>query len=199
MKKLLICLLSIFILGCFVACNDSNDQSNELNENTPVYTGMTVSNEFPSDSSQEQAFANKAAINRIHSYRKFSKGGEHKPGFDLNGVLEVEGSDRSKYYANKGEDIYITIHINNPRQFDILSFTLNGMKYQSYMFEDGSNSENLILKLNVGEAEGMVEYTMDEIKYVEGTEIKNAVMKGDKTVSVGICPDAILQKIQSDI
>ena len=102
-------------------------------------------------------------------------------------TLKVEGAVEQRYYANPNEDIYITIHIDNPDNYEILSFTLNGEKYSSYMFEEGSDMENLILKVNVGDVEGCIlEYTIDAIKYVDGTEIKDVRMEGDKTVSVGV-------------
>ncbi len=100
--------------------------------------------------------------------------------------LVVEGTAEKIYYAQPNQDIYITVHVSNPDNFEILSFTLNGKVYSSYMFEDGSDMENLILKYNVGDVEGMVEYTIDAIKYVDGTEIKDVVMAGDKTVQCGV-------------
>lgn len=100
--------------------------------------------------------------------------------------LKVEGAVEKIYYAQPNQDIYITIHVSNPDNFEILSFTLNEKKYSSYMFEEGSDMENLILKVNVGDVEGMVEYTIDAIKYVDGTEIKDVVMEGDKTVQCGV-------------
>ena len=103
--------------------------------------------------------------------------------------LKVEGAADKIYYAKPNEEIYITIHISNPDSYEILSFTLNGKKYSSYMFEDGSDMENLILKVNVGEVEGIVEYTIDAIKYVDGTQIKDVRMEGDQTVRAGVATD----------
>lgn len=100
--------------------------------------------------------------------------------------LEIIGSDKRMYYATPGEDIYITIHINNPDDFEIVSFTLNGKKYSDYMFEDGSDMENIILKYNVGMESGIVEYTIDAIKYIDGTTIKDVTIGGSKTVTAGI-------------
>ncbi len=100
--------------------------------------------------------------------------------------LDVVGSEIPIYYAELGEDIFITIHIDNPDNFEIMSFTLNGEKYSSYMFEYGSDMENIILKRNVGYVTGIVEYTIDAIKYVDGTEIKDVKIGGDKTVRAGI-------------
>ena len=103
--------------------------------------------------------------------------------------LEIVGGAKPIYYAEKGQDIYITVHIDNPDNYEILSFTLNGNKYSSYMFEDGSDMENLILKVNVGDVEGVQEYTIDAIKYVDGTDIKDVRMDGNKTVRAGIATD----------
>ncbi len=100
-------------------------------------------------------------------------------------VPETE-SGQALYYTMPNRDLYITVHVSNPDNFEILSFTLNGKVYSSYMFEDGSDMENLILKVNVGEIEGIVEYTIDAIKYVDGTEIKDVRMEGDRTVRIGV-------------
>ncbi len=88
------------------------------------------------------------------------------------------------YYAMPNEDIYIYVYLTNPAGYEILSFTLNGVKYSSYMFEVGSDMELLILKYNVGNVAGLQEYTIDAIKYVDGEQIKDVEMKGDQTVRV---------------
>ena len=54
------------------------------------------------------------------------------------------------------------------------------------MFEYGSNMENLILKVNVGENPGLISYTIDAIKYVDGEKIKDVKMSGEKTVNIGV-------------
>ena len=105
---------------------------------------------------------------------------------EIKDSLKVVGSGQEIYYATQNQDIYIHIHIHNPDQFEILSFTLNGQKYSSYMFEAGSTQELLILKLNVGNASGIVDYTIDQIKYIDGTEIKDVMIDGNKTVKVGV-------------
>ena len=37
-----------------------------------------------------------------------------------------------------------------------------------------------------GDAEGIVEYTIDAIKYIDGTEIKDVIIDGNKTVMAGV-------------
>jgi len=98
----------------------------------------------------------------------------------------VIGSKEDIYYASVNEDIYVTIKLSNPDNYEIMSFTLNEKKYSNYMFEDGSDMENLILKVNVGSQAGIKEYTIDAIKYIDGTEIKDVIMDGDKTVKAGV-------------
>ena len=105
---------------------------------------------------------------------------------EIKSSLNVVGSPDAIYYATPGEDIYINIHIDNPDNFEIMSFTINGKKYSSYMFEEGSDMETIVLKYNVGDAAGIVEYTIDAIKYIDGTEIKDVIIDGNKTVMAGI-------------
>ena len=105
---------------------------------------------------------------------------------EIKSSLSVVGSPDTIYYAEPNQDIYINIHIDNPDSFEIMSFTLNGKKYSSYMFEEGSDMETIVLKYNVGNAAGIVEYTIDAIKYIDGTEIKDVIIDGNKTVMAGV-------------
>ena len=118
---------------------------------------------------------------------------------EIKDSLDVIGSTKGIYYAAPNQDIYINIHISNPDKYEILSFTLNGEKYSSYMFEQGSTLETLILKVNVGNASGIVEYTIDQIKYVDGTEIKDVKIDGEKTVKAGIKTENQVSSIISNV
>ena len=165
----------------------------------PVYLGMTVSSDSPLTpqaavspfphftlydtlSPQFALLAHKE--NGLHDNRPNQKPASSQT---MEKPSDLDPQSGAKlYYANQNEDLYITIHIDNPDKFEILSFTLNGEKYSSYMFEPGSDMENLILRCNVGNAVGVVEYTIDAIKYVDGTEIKDVRMDGDRTIRVGV-------------
>ena len=118
---------------------------------------------------------------------------------EIESSLKVIGSPDTVYYANPNQDIYINIHISNPDDFEIMSFTLNGKKYSSYMFEDGSDMETIILKYNVGNASGIVEYTIDAIKYIDGTEIKDVIIDGDTTVKAGVKVDGQVTATVKDL
>ena len=89
-------------------------------------------------------------------------------------------------FVDLNETFFVSVKLANPDNFVILSFTLNGVFYQSFQFEDGSNSETLILEVAAGDIPGLKEYTIDAIKYIDGTNIKDVFMQGDKTIKVGI-------------
>lgn len=164
----------------------------------PIYQGMSVSDMAPVVS--EQAWMEGAPIllsasGDIHGARpeidKKKPFGQTKKDVaeTIKDSLNIKPTSDQRYYAGKNSDIYITVHLSNPDEFEILSFTLNGVKYSNYMFEAGSDLENLILKVNTGDHDGVVSYTIDAIKYVDGTEIKDVRMEGERTVDVVITPE----------
>ncbi len=183
----------------------------------PVYEGMTVSESNPmlgrGNGNLPALDSGASVINNGNGNGNNGDNGNHyghykgdhvkgdddldheKPFGDNNTIEDAIDSDISAeaaqdmYYADPNEDVFVTVHIDNPSGYEILSFTLNGEKYSSYMFEYGSDLENLILKVNVGDVEGIQEYTIDQIKYVDGTDIKDVKMEGDKTVKIGVYTD----------
>lgn len=168
MKKVLI--LSIVLVLLFSLC--SCDMEPTTDKQVPIYEGMTISSATAPITKgideKTRVFANGFLAD------KDDKGNNFKD-------VEIESED---YYADLGEDIFITIHINNPDNFEILSFTLNGEKYCSYMFEYGSNMESIIIKCNVGRESGEHEYTIDAIKYVDKQAIKDVMIRGNQTIKV---------------
>ena len=98
-------------------------------------------------------------------------------------VIETEGVD---FFTSKGEKYLVTVHLYNPSSFEILSFSLDGKKYQSYEFKEGSNSTELIIELTAPNISGVKDLTIDAIKYVDATEIKDVRMEGEKTIHIGV-------------
>jgi len=182
------------------------DQVTDGNKQVPVYQGMTIT------SSSEHVISPLSYLSNKEDFDYGKDNGNHNGHFkgdhsgknedinkeepfpdadgsiedEIKSSLDVIGSPDTIYYAKPNEDIYINIHINNPDNFEIMSFTLNGKKYSSYMFEEGSDMETIVLKYNVGDSAGIVEYTIDAIKYIDGTEIKDVIIDGNKTVMAGI-------------
>ncbi len=188
------------ILTCiFAACDKVGEKQ------VPVYKGMTISRNFAMASattaSDDVGNADlQGEQGRVEGdYDKRDDDFDQNKPFEdpnapsienkANSTLDVVGAAESIYYADKNQDIFITIRLSNPDSYEILSFTLNGKKYSNYMFENGSDMENLVLKVNVGDVGGIVEYTIDAIKYVDGTDIKDVRMDGDRTVKAGVRAD----------
>ena len=183
------------ILTCIFAACDKGAKERQI----PVYKGMAISRSFArtsattaDDSATSQDKQGQVEGDHDHRDDDFD---QNKPFDDpsvpsiddkAKSTLDLVGGAQNIYYADKNQDIYITIKLSNPDSYEILSFTLNGKKYSNYMFEDGSDMENLVLKVNVGNVGGIVEYTIDAIKYVDGTDIKDVRMDGDKTVKAGV-------------
>lgn len=191
------------ILTCiFAACDKTNVDDEKHTKQVPVYKGMTISRNFAmasattasddvgnTDLQGEQGRVEGDYDNRDDDFdqnKPFEDPNAPSMEDKSNSTLDVVGAAESIYYADKNQDIFITIRLSNPDSYEILSFTLNGKKYSNYMFENGSDMENLVLKVNVGDVGGIVEYTIDAIKYVDGTDIKDVRMDGDRTVKAGV-------------
>ena len=203
---LLVCTM-IYSLVAFTGCGNKGKGQKQV----PVYQGMTITNYRTAkmgrvSSSGIELLGYNNSNNGDNGNHNGHYKGDHTdrndtideenpyPGNNKNENIEEEikssfnviGSPDTIYYTEPYQDIYINIHIDNPDSFEIMSFTLNGKKYSSYMFEEGSDMETIILKYNVGDAAGIIEYTIDAIKYVDGTEIKDVIIDGNKTVMAGI-------------
>lgn len=185
-------LVMAIVLSCiFAACDKVGEKQ------VPVYKGMTISRSFATSSAATAAEDNGNHYGHFkgdHNNRN-DEVDQNKPFEDpnapsienkANSTLDVVGSAESIYYADKNQNVFITIKLSNPDSYEILSFTLNGKKYSNYMFESGSDMENLVLKVNVGNVGGIHDYTIDAIKYVDGTEIKDVRMDGNRTVKAGV-------------
>ena len=102
-------------------------------------------------------------------------------------TIDVETDDEVKYFVQPMETFIIEVHLSNPDQFEIQSFTLNGEKYANYMFKDGSTMELLLLQTTAPSEPGYFDYSIDAIKYIDGTEIKDVDMsQAEKKIKTGV-------------
>lgn len=114
---------------------------------------------------------------------------EEEPETEIEDVVHIDvvTDNETKYYVQPNEVFIIEVHIDNPNDYEIQSFTLNGNKYANYMFKEGSTMELLLLETTAPSVSGYVEYSIDAIKYIDGTEIKDIDMSsGNKTIKAGI-------------
>ncbi len=190
---------AIFILAITSVLLILNSDTRQI----PVYTGMTASNERAPVAAQtpttpkllygsDISKLNFTAPLMLSAQNNGNHYGNDKGNNNGNGnASDLNPGQQQEINVKKGEDFYITVHIDNPDNFEILSFTLNGVKYSSYMFEEGSDMENLVLKCTAGSELGVEEYTIDAIKYIDGTQIKDVIINGSKTIKIGVFAEGI--------
>lgn len=190
-RKRILSIISIFLFALLlVACGDKNNNgggNNQTEKIAPVYQGMVVSKsvETLSHYSSNEVLLS-TTTEDIDQDDPFGKFDDSTIEDEIKNDLEVVTNDEVEYYVEKDETFYITVKLLNPDNFEILSFTLNGTFYESFQFEYGSDSENLILKAKSGHISGIKEYTIDTIKYIDRTEIKDVIFSGDRTIKVGV-------------
>ncbi len=160
----------------------------------PVYQGMTVRRLTSTDDTAEKEGSFSLVRAGAYDNGGFYSPGNNKwhgskPENDIEDITSVDVTvdPEIKYYVYPKEKFIIEVHIDNPDNFEIQSFTLNGEKYANYMFKTGSTMELLLLEVTAPEKSGYAEYTIDAIKYIDGTEIKDVDMSGgDKSIKVGV-------------
>ncbi len=136
---------------------------------------QTNSTEAPSDTTVPETDGHKAPSQNLEN--------------DIDEIIDIDVVDDNEiqYYVSSGQTFIIEVHISNPKSFEIQSFTLNGKKYADYMFEKGSTVDCLLLEVTAPVDFGYVEYTIDAIKYIDGTKIKDVDMSSaNRTVKVGL-------------
>ena len=175
-QKMLFAGLS-FLLVCIIGVVLSVVIVNYVN--TPVYEKMEI----------VETNANRLSGKRLSGTKHHHDHNINQD--DCDEYIENEAPDviideSVKYFAEKNSEIIVAIHISNPKQFEILSFTLNDYKYQSYEFQDGSTGSIIYVKVKVGDVSGIETFYINEIKYVDGTQIKNARYEGDRTLNIGV-------------
>jgi hypothetical protein len=144
MKKILVVIL-LLVAILLPSCVSNNADVDT--GTTPIYTGMSVGNE--------------ANIKNVNLSRA--------------GILTASAAEiTTDYTAHKGNDFFITVHIDNPEEYEIISLKLNGVKYVGNyaQFEHGTNAENIVIKLNAGETLGTLSYVVSDIKWINGTTIE---------------------------
>ena len=165
----------IFAGGCNNSSSSENDSSSSLVEEkiVPIYEGVSFST--------QETYENRQVRNK------------DKQGFDDKKIEEsikqefgVLTSEELSYYTVKGEKAYITLNFHNPDQFEILSFVLNGTKYQTFQFTEDSTAEAITIGVTIPQDSGIFEYFIEQVKYIDGNEIKDCKMEGNQSVKIGI-------------
>lgn len=165
LKKIIVLLLVLCSLIGITSCTKEESNSNVIEEQVekivPVFEGINLVD-------------NKDVV-------KVSK----KKPIDL--IPSIGEDSHIKYYAPAGSKAEVEVHLYNPDQFEILSFTLNDRKYQSFEFKEGSNSEKLVIDVEMPRKPGEYKYQIDAIKYIDKQAIKDVNMaNGNKFIEFGV-------------
>ena len=177
-------IIAFFVMS-LSGCGASSHQTHTDNV-VPTYQGMTVTRITQTHNRKNANEANGDENSEEHDPHEDS---QDEITTSINDIVDinVEIDDEIKYYVQPNETFIIQVHLSNPNQYEIQSFTLNGKKYANYMFKDGSTMELLLLETTAPSTSGYIEYTIDAIKYIDGTEIKDADMSsGGKTIKAGV-------------
>ncbi len=180
-------ILAAVFLTIFILLSGSSSPEQYI----PVYQGMTIRKNM-STLEHTQAYSG-VSVMKLNAPGHGAPDKHQKPKEelkeDIRDIVDIEivGDDEVKYYVQPNETFIIEVHISNPKDYEIQSFTLNGKKYANYMFKEGSTMETLLLEVTAPATSGYTEYTIDAIKYIDGTEIKDVDMSsGDKSVKAGV-------------
>lgn len=101
-------------------------------------------------------------------------------------LFEFDESNEYQYYAKKGEVVILNVHIKNPKAYEILSITINDVKFQSLSFDPEHPSEKVLIPYKCSDVSGVETITISEIKYIDGTEIKNGKFEADRSIEIGV-------------
>ncbi len=184
-NKIVITILMLSLtLFCFVGCKKPN------NKQAPEYVGVSITKELNSAQTASLNFEHlghyegehTAKIDSVDKNQPFSKSIEEV----ISSSLNVNGSNLNLFKANANDDVYVNITLNNPDALQITSVTINETIYESSLFEEVSTSEKIIIKLNVGSAPGITNYTINDIKYIKGSLAKSVSIKENNSAKVGI-------------
>ena len=173
--------IKLFLLFAFplliTSCNNNN-----VNQENPGQTENPDSNENSNADDNENN-----DDKQVPTYTGMSVTNDVSTQIGVQNKIKKAANQKYDFYVKAKQTFYIEIHLDNPSQYEILSFTLNDVKYQAYEFNKGSNSELLILEAVAPSIPGNKVYNLSSIKYVDGESIKDVDLSSAKrSVDVGI-------------
>lgn len=186
MKKVFKFLLAVSLPFLLVSCNSGSNENNNDNDSTQNPDADTNTDDTTNNG--ENSGNGDNVDKTIPTYTGMSVSDTvEKTSVVPQGQIKRAATTNYDFYVQAKSTFYIEIHLNNPSQYEILSFTLNDVKYQSYEFNKGSNSELLILEATAPDTAGNKLFNLSSIKYVDGESIKDVDLSSAKrSIDVGI-------------
>ncbi len=162
--KLLLAVLSLSTLAVY-GC--SKQDSTVLQDLSPSYKGMSVTRTTTASSLKSSSVKERIDLSELVSQ-------------------SVISDPTIRYYVNPGETFRLHVCLSNPSKYEIQSLTLNGKKYASYMFSEGSDLENIYIEVTAPVESGYQSYTLENMKYLDETTVKDLSIEENNTLSVGV-------------
>ena len=185
MKKVFKFLLAVSLPFLLVSCNSGSNENNSDNDSTQNPDADTNTDDTTNNG--ENSGNGDNVDKTIPTYTGMSISDTVEKTAVPQGQIKKAASTNYDFYVQAKSTFYIEIHLDNPSQYEILSFTLNDVKYQSYEFNKGSNSELLILEAKAPDTAGNKIFNLSSIKYVDGESIKDVDLSSAKrSIDVGI-------------
>lgn len=185
MKKVFKFLFAVSLPFLLVSCNSGSNENNSDNDSTQNPDEDTNTDDTTNNG--ENSGNGDNVDKTIPTYTGMSVSDTVEKTAVPQGKIRKAASTNYDFYVQAKSTFYIEIHLDNPSQYEILSFTLNDVKYQSYEFNKGSNSELLILEAKAPDTAGNKIFNLSSIKYVDGESIKDVDLSSAKrSIDVGI-------------
>ncbi len=164
-KKFLLAVLSLSTLAVY-GCSNNDSTPTVQQDVSPSYKGMSVTRTTTSNLQSSSV----------------------KERVDLSELVtqNVVNDPTIRYYVNPGESFRLHVCLSNPSKYEIQSLTLNGKKYASYMFAEGSDLENIYIEVTAPVESGYQSYTLENMKYLDETTVKDLSIAENNTLSVGV-------------
>jgi hypothetical protein len=112
--------------------------------------------------------------------------GEYNIEDKLKDSITIAPSEELDLYTSINKDIYLKILLKNPKKITITSVLINDVVYESKEFEADSDFNNIKIKVNVGNEQGINEYQLNEINYINGEKANSLKITENNLLKVGI-------------
>lgn len=157
-----------------------NNPGNITTLTPPIFTGLSLKeDEYVNQSDKSLiTFEPKENLEEDENYMKV------EDLIDTNLSLPKDDT----YYVDVNTDIILEVNFYNPDKFEIISFEISTsisdevMKFTNYMFLDGSDLNTIYVNAGAMPNE-KVTFTIENIKYIDGTEIKICKKEGNDKVT----------------
>lgn len=190
--------IALIVAIILIAILPFNNQGNVTTLTPPIFTGLSLkTSEYVNESDNNLLTVKpKESLEEDENYLTVDDL------IDTNLSLPKDDT----YYVDVNTDIILEVNFYNPDKFEIISFEISTsisnevMKFTNYMFLEGSDLTTIYVNAGAMPNEEIT-FTIENIKYIDGTEIKICEKEGNDQVTCypKYYVDPTVNKISSSI